>query len=309
MAMDERGNVIDPYGGREDIERRVLRHVSPAFSEDPLRVLRVARFAARLAPLNFTVHPDTLALMREITGSGELQHLVAERTWAEIRSALGEPRPSVFLDVLRDCCALAELLPEVEVLFGVPQPEKYHPEIDTGLHVKMAMDVAADEGWEAIVVFAVLLHDLGKGLTPRAYWPSHRGHEKNGVPLVRAVCERLRVPNAWRELAEKVCELHLRCHRMLEMRPAKILSLIEDADLLRRPERLAWFSQACEADARGRTGLEQRDYPQGRKLAAALEAALGVSAAQLDLEGLEGPEIGKRLRQARIDAIRCEISV
>jgi tRNA nucleotidyltransferase (CCA-adding enzyme) len=303
MAEDENGRLIDPFGGQADLEARLLRHVSPAFSEDPLRVLRVARFAARFSNRGFRVHPETLELMSSITDSGELEHLVAERCWAEIRSALAAPTPSAFLAVLRDCGALEVLLPEVDVLFGVPQPVKYHPEIDTGLHVQLSMDVAAAEGWPAQVVFAVLLHDLGKGITPRDQWPSHYGHEAAGLPLVRAVCERLKVPTAWRELAERVCELHLRCHRLLVMKPAKVLSLIEQADLLRRPERLQPFVQACEADYRGRTGWAQRAYPQATRLESALEAALGVTAGGLDLAGLDGPEIGRRLRQARVEAI------
>lgn len=303
MAQDDNGRLIDPFGGQADLEARILRHVSPAFSEDPLRVLRVARFAARLSPLGFEVHPHTLDLMRRITASGELAHLVAERSWAEIRSALSEPRPSVFIGVLRDCGALAVLLPEVDVLFGVPQPEKYHPEIDTGVHIQLSMDVASSEGWPAEVVFAVLLHDLGKGITRPDEWPSHCGHETAGLPLVQGVCERLKVPTAWRELAERVCELHLRCHRLLVMKPAKVLSLIERADLLRRPERLQKFLQACEADYRGRTGWEERPYPQAGRLATALDAALGVTATDLDLSGLQGPEIGRRLRRARIEAI------
>jgi len=277
--------------------------VSPAFSEDPLRVLRVARFAARFAHLGFTVHPATMDLMREIASSGELAHLVAERTWAELAGGLAAPRPSVFIQVLRDCAALAWILPEVDCLFGIPQDERYHPEIDTGLHVQMALDFAAAREWSNEVRFALLLHDLGKGQTARADWPAHRNHEHTGVPLVQAVCERLRAPVVFRDLALDVCALHLRCHRALELRPASLLSLLEEADLLRRPERLEFFLQACEADYRGRKDRSERPYPQATRARAALQAALGVKVAALEVSGLSGEEIGKKLRVARIEAI------
>ena len=263
MARDEDGSLIDPFGGQRDIEQRVLRHVSPAFGEDPLRVLRVARFAARFAHLGFRVHESTMELMREITGSGELEHLVPERVWAEFADTLSSPQPDVFIRVLRESGALAVLLPEVDRLFGVPQPEKYHPEIDTGVHVLMTMNLAARMGDSPLVVFALLLHDLGKGLTPDSRLPSHVGHEQSGLPLVNEVCDRLRVPGAFRDLALKVCELHLRCHRLIEARPSTLMKLLEDADLLRRPERVQDFAAACEADFRGRKGLENRGYPQG----------------------------------------------
>jgi tRNA nucleotidyltransferase (CCA-adding enzyme) len=303
MARDGEGRLLDPYGGKRDLENRVLRHVSPAFSEDPLRVLRVARFAARFATLGFTVHPSTMVLMRNMTASGELQHLVPERIWGEVAGAMSAERPGVFVETLRQCGALAVLLPEVDRLFGIPQPEKYHPEIDTGLHVTMAMDLAAGEGWGPEVVFALLLHDLGKGLTPADELPSHVGHEAAGLPLVEAVCERLRAPGAYRELAKKVCGLHLRMHRLREARPATVMRLIEDADLLRRPDRLQPFSRACEADYRGRHGLSDRPYPQAPVLERALHAVLAIKARDLDTAGLDGRDIGKKLREARIEAI------
>ena len=303
MARGADGQLIDPHGGVADLEGRILRHVSPAFREDPLRVLRVARFAARFAHLGFKVHPQTLELMRDIAASGELDHLVAERTWTELVGGLSSATPSMFLQVLRDCGALLVLLPEVDGLFGVPQDERYHPEIDTGLHIQMALDFAAVQGWEVEARFAILLHDLGKGLTPRKDWPAHLDHEQAGMPLVRAVCERLRAPTLFRDLAVAVCALHLRCHRAMEMQPGKILALLEEADLLRRPERLEVFLQACEADYRGRKGLSQRPYPQGDRLRNALAAALAVKAAALDVTGLSGEEIGKKLRMARIEAI------
>jgi tRNA nucleotidyltransferase (CCA-adding enzyme) len=303
MARGADGRLIDPFGGARDLEARWLRHVSPAFREDPLRVLRVARFAARLAPLGFRVHPATRDLMREIADSGELLHLVAERLWTEIASAMAAPEPGRFVEELRDCGALAVLLPEVDRLFGVPQPPEHHPEVDTGLHVVMAMNAAAREAASPEAVFAVLLHDLGKGLTPAGEWPAHRGHEDNGVPLVEAVCERLRAPVRFRELAVAVCALHLRIHRLHEMRPGKVMRLIEEADLLRRPERLPDLLAACAADYRGRAGRESRAYPQADLLRAAFEAAAGLQARDLETEGLDGPEIGARLREARIAAI------
>ena len=303
MARDPDGGLIDPCGGAQDLEDRVLRHVSPAFREDPLRVLRVARFAARFAPQGFTVHPTTMSLMSEMVDSGELEHLVPERVWTEIADAMAAAVPAVFVDVLRQCGALAVLLPEVDVLFGIPQPEWYHPEIDTGLHVPMAMDLAAREGWGAEVVFALLLHDLGKARTPVSEWPSHLRHEQLGVPLVRRVCERLRVPNTWTDLALKVTRLHLRCHRVAEMKPATRLKLLEDADLLRRPELLDDFVRACEADYRGRGGFEGRSYPQAKILRTALEAALAVRARDLDTAGLKGSQVGNLLRKKRVEAI------
>ena len=307
MARDGDGNLVDPYGGRRDLEARVLRHVSPAFAEDPLRILRVARFAARFAEFGFRVHDSTMDLMRRMTASGEIEHLVPERAWAEIAAAMGASRPGRFVEVLRECGALAVLLPEVDCLFGVPQPERHHPEIDTGLHVLMTMNLAASEGWSANVVFALLLHDLGKGLTPAQKLPSHLGHETSGIPLVEDVCQRLRVPGAVRELALKVCELHLRVHRLAEARPRTVMKVIEDADLLRRPALVEDFLRACEADYRGRKGLESRPYPQAQRLRTALEAALSVRARDIDTQGLDGPAIGEKLRDARIAAIAgCE---
>jgi tRNA nucleotidyltransferase (CCA-adding enzyme) len=303
MARDTAGRLIDPFGGAGDLAARVLRHVSPAFREDPLRVLRVARFMARFAPLGFRIHPDTVGLMREISASGELRHLVAERVWLEIASAMAEAEPGQFVQVLRDCGALAVLLPEVDRLFTVPQAPEFHPEIDTGVHVLMALNLAARVGASPEVVFSLLLHDLGKGLTRAADLPAHPGHEERGLPLVEAVCARLRAPGSFRELALAVCALHLRVHRLLEMQPRSILRLIEDADLLRRPERLPDLLAACEADYRGRKGREDRPYPQAARLRVALQAAQQVQARDLDVEGLSGEQIGARLREARIAAV------
>ena len=304
IAQDEKGNLFDPYDGQKDLEKRVLRHVSGAFVEDPLRVLRVARFAARFAAFGFRVHETTLALMRDITLSGELQHLAAERVWREFERAMATEKPSEFISVLREVGALEVLLPEVNDLFGVPQPEKYHPEIDTGIHVMMALDAAAGlSNGAANVVFAVLLHDLGKGITDRQHWPSHIGHEAAGLPLVDAVCGRMRVSNATHDLARKVCAGHLSCHRILEDRPVTVMRLLEKLDVFRQPEVLPDFVISCEADYRGRQGLQDRSYPQGEYLQKAFQAAAGIRARDLDLEGVSGPEVGERLRQGRIKAI------
>jgi len=304
MARDTDGKLVDPYGGLRDLEHKTLRHVSGAFVEDPLRVLRVARFAARFTHLGFHVHDSTMALMREITLSGELQHLAAERTWREIERAMVTSTPSVFVEVLRECGALQALLPEVEALFGIPQPEKHHPEIDTGTHLLMALDVAASlSDCAAEVVFAVLLHDLGKALTRKSEWPRHIGHEKVGVPLVDAVCRRLKAPNTMHDLARKVCLDHLNCHRVFEMRPETVLRLLERLDVFRQPDVLPGFVAACEADYRGRGGRQDADYPQGEFLARAFEAAAAIMARDLDLEGLSGPQVGKRLHGARVEAI------
>ncbi len=302
IARDQHGKLIDPFGGQRDLQKKLLRHVSAAFVEDPLRVLRVARFAARFATLGFRVHDSTMQLMQEITASGELQHLAAERIWREIDRAMMMDSPSEFVRILRQCGALEELLPEVNALFGVPQPEKYHPEIDTGVHLLMALDQAAKTRSSA-VVFAVLLHDLGKALTPKKQLPSHIGHETAGVPLVDAVCERLRVPGSAHDLARKVCASHLDCHRILEARPKTVMRLLERLDVFRNPGLLPDFVLACEADYRGRKGLEDRSYPQGEYLQRAYEAAAAVLARDLDLEGLSGPQVGECLRQARIQAI------
>ena len=304
IARDGDGQLIDPYGGQRDIEQKVLRHVSSAFVEDPLRVLRVARFAARFAPMGFRVHESTLALMAEITRSGELGHLAAERVWREIEAAMSSPAPSEFVNVLRRCGALEVLLPEIERLFGVPQPARYHPEIDTGIHLLMALDTAAElSRGGARIVFAVLLHDLGKGLTPPGEWPAHRGHEAAGLPLVDAVCGRFRVPNAFHDLARKVCAKHLKCHRILEMRPLTVLRMLERLDVFRQPDLLPDFVKACEADYRGRKGLENRPYPQGEYLQEAYRVAAAIRARDLDLDGISGPQVGERLRQARVEAI------
>jgi tRNA nucleotidyltransferase (CCA-adding enzyme) len=305
LAQDADGKIIDPYGGRRDIEQRVLRHVSPAFAEDPVRILRAARFAARYRHLGFRVAEETIALMRGMVDAGEADALVPERVWQELAKALREPNPPAFFEVLRACDAQALLFPEIERLYGVPQPPQYHPEIDTGVHTMLVLTQAAKLSPEPIVRFAALTHDLGKGTTPRSQWPSHRGHEKRGVVLVDQLCDRLKAPNHFRELARHVARYHLHCHRALELCAATILKVLEALDAFRRPERFEQFLTACEADARGRAGLENREYPQADILRAARAAAASVNAKSLIEAGIEGPAIASALRERRIAAIKA----
>nr|WP_247722806.1 multifunctional CCA addition/repair protein [Pseudomonas chengduensis] len=305
MAEDDQGNLIDPYNGQQDLQARILRHVSPAFAEDPLRVLRVARFAARYAPLGFSVAPETLMLMRELAESGELAHLTAERSWKEISRALMEPRPDVFVQVLRDCGALAALLPEVDDLFGVPQPQAHHPEIDTGEHVLSVLRQCAEHDQPLNVRWASLLHDVGKGLTPEDQWPRHIAHEQKGLRLIQAINERCKAPRDCAELAMLVGEFHTHGHRALELRPSTLLELLQRFDVFRRPQRFAEFVAACEMDARGRLGLEQREYPQGAYLLGAAEAARQVPVKPLLEKGFKGAELGEALSRARLQALKA----
>ncbi|MCB1589050.1 MAG: multifunctional CCA addition/repair protein [Xanthomonadales bacterium] len=305
MAEDAQGQLVDPFGGARDLQARWLRHVSPAFVEDPVRVLRLARFAARLAPLGFRVAPETRRLLRQMVSSGEVDHLVPERVFAELRRALVEARPSAFLQVLRECGALARLLPEVQALYGVPQRRRWHPEIDAGWHTELVLEQAARLApGDERVAFCALTHDLGKALTPAEHLPGHPGHEGAGVAPLEALCERLRVPRELRELAVQTCRHHLTLHRYAELRPGTALQLIEAFDGLRRPERLAVFASACEADKRGRIGLElSSEYPQAQTLLAEAAAARAVSTRPLLERGLQGPKLGAALRQARVEAI------
>jgi tRNA nucleotidyltransferase (CCA-adding enzyme) len=304
MAEDEHGALVDPFGGARDLEARVLRHVAPAFVEDPVRVLRVARFAARYAPLDFTVADETMALMQQMVEAGETDHLVAERVWTETRKALGEAQPSAFLRVLREAGALRVLLPEVDALYGVPQRAEFHPEVDTGVHVEMVLDMAAQLApGNDLVGFCALTHDLGKALTPADMLPKHIGHEHAGIAPLRALCARLKVPTEYQALAELVCREHLNAHRALELKPATVLRLLEALDALRRPSRLDVFLAACEADKRGRLGHADDAYPQAACLRAARDAAAQVDAAAFVADGLTGPAIGAAMQQARIAAI------
>ncbi|MFK2877733.1 multifunctional CCA addition/repair protein [Rhodanobacter hydrolyticus] len=304
IAQDEDGTLTDPYGGARDIEARLLRHVSPAFAEDPVRLLRVARFAARFAPLGFRVADETMALLRHMVAEGEVDHLVPERVWAETRKALTEPQPSAFLRVLREAGALRILFPEVDALYGVPQRAEFHPEIDTGVHVEMVLDAAAAIApGDDLVGFCALTHDLGKALTPADELPRHVMHEQRGVAPLRTLTARLKVPAEHATLAELVCREHLNAHRALELKPATVLKLLAVLDALRRPERLETFLAACLADKRGRLGHEHDDYPQATYLRQAREAAAAVTAAPFVAQGLAGPAIGVAMEQARVAAI------
>ena len=303
IAEAEDGQLIDPYGGQRDIADRVLRHVSDAFREDPVRILRVARFAARLHPFNFRIAAETRELLSDMVAGGEASALVAERVWKETDRALGSDHPEVFFAVLRDCGALAVLYPELEALFGVPQPPKHHPEVDTGVHVMLALQQAARMGASREVRFAVLMHDLGKGTTAQEHWPSHPEHEQRSLELVRLVSRRLGVPRRYRELAEHVARYHTLCHRAAELRPATTLKLLEGVDALRRPETFDDFLLACEADSRGRTGFQERAYPQAERLRRARAAAAAVRVEHLPDPKPEGPAVGEALRVARCAAI------
>lgn len=301
IAEDRGGELVDPFGGREDLAGKVLRHVSEAFVEDPVRLLRLARFATRFA--DFSIAPETLALCRQLVASGEVDHLVPERVWQEMSRALLHARPSRFFRVLRETGALARILPELDALWGVPQVAEFHPEIDTGEHVMLVLDEAARMQTDLDVRFACLVHDLGKALTPVERLPKHHGHEKAGLAPVREVCRRLRVPNEIRDLALLVCEFHLVCHRAPELRPGTVMRLFKRADALRRPERFEHFLQACEADKRGRKGRADRPYPAADLLRRARAAAAATKAGPLREQGLTGKALGDALERARVRAI------
>jgi tRNA nucleotidyltransferase (CCA-adding enzyme) len=309
MARDADGTLIDPYHGQRDLQAKVLRHVSPAFAEDPVRILRLARFAARFS--DFTVADETLVLMREMVAAGEVDALVPERVWQELSRGLMEPKPSRMFEVLRRCGALARLLPEVDRLWGVPQPEAHHPEVDTGVHLMLVLDMAAQMRAPLTVRFACLGHDLGKGTTPAEMLPRHLAHEARSVKLVEALCERLRVPTDCRELAVVVAREHGNVHRSGELNAAAVMRLLERCDAWRRPQRFAEMLFACECDARGRTGLEDRPYPQRARLQRALDAALAVNTAEVSAEALargwQGHAIGDAIRHARLAAVAASL--
>lgn len=297
------GTLIDPFKGQQDLQHRLLRHVSDAFVEDPLRVLRVARFAARFAALGFRVATETLELMRQIAASGELDYLVAERVWQETSKALATNRPEVYFQVLRDCNALASIMPELDRLFGVVQPAQHHPEIDTGIHTLMVLQQAALLSNQTRVRFAALVHDLGKGITPIEQLPQHIAHEHRGIGIIKDLCQRLRVPNDHRDLGLLCCHHHGQVHRILEARDSTVLKLLTATDAIRRPERFAELLQCCEADSRGRSGFEERPYPQAGFLLAALAAANSVDHRALISQGLNGKQLGERIANKRIEAI------
>ncbi|UAY92920.1 multifunctional CCA addition/repair protein [Pectobacterium polaris] len=303
IASTERGDLIDPYHGRRDLENRVLRHVSEAFSEDPLRVLRVARFAARFAHLGFQIAEETMALMQKMAHEGELAYLTPERVWKETEKALGTSSPDVYFQVLRDCGALAVLFPEIDNLYGVPAPAKWHPEIDTGIHTMMTVAMAARLSPEIDVRFATLCHDLGKGLTPPELWPRHLGHGPAGVKLVEALCQRLRVPNPIRDLAKLVAEYHDLVHTVQVLQPKTLLKLFDAIDVWRKPQRLEQLALTSEADARGRAGFEENPYPQGDYLREAFRVASQVSSADVVADGFKGIDVRNELARRRIHAL------
>ena len=301
----ENATLVDPYGGRQDIAGKLLRHVTPAFREDPVRILRLARFAARFT--DFTVAPETQALLRAMVDSGDADHLVAERVWQELARGLMEAQPSRMFAVLRDCGALARLLPELDRLWGIPQTAEHHPEVDTGVHVMLVVDMAAKLQASLAVRFACLTHDLGKGTTPADVLPRHIAHEERSVRLLKDVCQRLRIPVECKELAEVVAREHGNIHRSESLNAKAIVRLLERCDAFRKPERFAEVLQACECDARGRLGKDSEPYPQAPRLAAALHRAQAVAtnvvAAQAIAAGATGPKIGEWIHKARIDAI------
>ncbi len=305
IAEDEHGQIYDPYHGVEDIEARILRHVSPAFAEDPLRILRVARFAAYYARYGFAIADETMQLMRSLVEHDEVEALVAERVWQEVEKALASDNPRIFFDVLKACGALARLIPELDRLFGVPQSRQWHPEVDTGIHTMMVLEQAARLSSDSAVRFAALLHDLGKGVTPKEQWPKHLLHEARGVPLTRAVCERLKVPKQFSQLALLVTEFHLNYHRIEELKPATVVKLLIRLDAIRRPQRFENFLLACEADARGRPGYEDLPDHKTQLFRQYHQAAKAIDPKKLVDKGYKGLQIAEQLRLQRIAAIRA----
>ena len=304
IAEDADGSLIDPFGGVRDLDAKLLRHVSPAFAEDPVRVLRVARFAARFAARGFRIAEETLTLMHQMVTSGEVDHLVPERVWAETHKALTEATPSAFLRALRETGALAVLFPEIDALYGVPQRAEFHPEVDTGIHTELVVDMAAKLApGDALIGWCALVHDLGKALSPKDKLPRHHGHEHAGLAPITALCTRLKVPSEYTALAQLACKLHLLSHTALELRPETVLGIFEQLDAFRRPERVDQFLLICEADKRGRLGLSETPYPQGTFLREAFAAASKITAQPFVEQGLRGPAIGEAMRVARIEAI------
>jgi len=304
IAEDENGNIIDPFNGQADLAAGLLKHVSPAFVEDPVRILRIARFAARFSQWGFHVAHSTNDLMRSMVDNGEVDSLVPERVWAETDKALATDHPEKFFKVLRGCAALERIYPEIDALFGVPQPEKYHAEIDTGIHVMMVLQQACLLSKQRPTRFAALTHDLGKATTPKNILPSHHGHEERGIQLVRDLCKRIKAPNEYRDLAVQTSRYHTHCHRACELKASTLLKTLMGMDAFRRPERFDEFLLACTADARGRKGHEQDDYPQARLFKAAQQACMKIDNKQFVAKGLEGKAIAEALYNERVKAIK-----
>ena len=308
MAEDENGNIIDPYGGQKDLAARLLRHVSDAFGEDPVRVLRVARFAARYHSLGFKLADETTALIRQMGESGELKTLVAERVWSETSRALDEASPSIFFQTLRECSVLHHLFAEIDALFGVPQTAKFHPEVDTGVHVMMALQKSADLGFDNETRFAVLMHDLGKGTTPGDILPSHHGHEMRGVKLVKAFCRRWKTPKAHTDLALITTEFHTHVHRVFELKATTLLNFFSRVDVFRKPERFQKLLNACLADTRGRTSFEEVDYPQAEFLSHLADLLVHADLSAIKQQGLQGKALGEAIQNYRLQLIKAEKS-
>ena len=311
MAMDSNGNIIDPYSGQQDLNDRLLRHVSAAFSEDPLRVLRVARFAARYHYLGFNVADETMSLMREMVNNGELNDLTADRIYKEFSRALLEPSPSVFIEILRATGALKALWPSLDKLWGVPNPEQHHGEIDSGIHTLMVLEQAALLSEHIAPRFAALCHDLGKGLTAEKYWPKHHGHEKSGLPLVGNICDSFKVPNQIKRLCLLVCEFHLHCHRAFELKASTVLTLLNKLDVWRRPEDFELFLLTCEADHRGRKGNEKTPYPQATYLRNVVKACKQISPKVFVEQGLQGRAIKAAIDNEKlviIESIKAQLT-
>lgn len=307
IAEDDDGSLIDPFNGQQDITDGMLRHVSPAFAEDPVRILRIARFAARFARFGFKVAHGTNKLMRDMVANGEVDALVAERVWKELATALATASPQAFFKVLRGCGALEKLFPEIDALYGVPQPEQHHPEIDTGVHVMMVLEQSALLSDDPRVRFAALTHDLGKGTTPEAEWPRHIGHEKRSVKLVEKLCDRLKIPNDFRALAKITAEYHTHCHRAAELKAATMLKVIEACDAFRKPEQFENYLLACTADIRGRPGYEDDSYPQADLFRRAYAVANEVSSKEIIEAGFEGAAIREEIQNKRVEAIKSEL--
>lgn len=304
IAEDEKGHLIDPFHGQQDLDKKIFRHVSPAFSEDPVRILRLARFFSRFAPMGFLIAPETYNLMRDMVQAGEVDYLVRERVWQEMERSLKEKDPTQFFMVLRSCDALIRLWPELDKLWSVPEKRQYHPEGNSGIHVMMALKKAAELTDDPVTRFAVLCHDLGKGETPAMEWPSHREHEERGVPLIDNFCKKYRVPNAYRDLAKLVSRYHLRCHKAFELTASTLLKTLEHLDAFRKPERFEQFLTACQADFNGRIGKENEPYPQAQRMREAFLAAKNVDIKSLIEEGLTGEKLKEKIHEKRVRAIK-----